>query len=164
MTETEHYPTEERKEAVQNHVKAAERSQNDQPYIDGPETLLSLIQSEKTGFPSMSRHQARLLLTELGENELETWGVANAEYADSKNIFANFNRISDHLGIPPEQVLMVYAHKHMDGITSWVKGNKAHREPITGRINDLRIYLSILYLMNYSREAGLETDSPQGMD
>ena len=130
----------------------------------GPLSLEGAVNREKTGFPWMSRTQALLALEHLSNGELETWGIANNEYADSDNIFANFNRISAHLGIPPEQVLMVYAHKHMDGITSWVKGNKTHREGIVGRINDLRIYLAILYLMNAARESSQITDNPQGMD
>jgi hypothetical protein len=132
--------------------------------IVGPMEPEEPLKREKTGFPWMSRVQALTLLEGLAMDELETWGIANNEYADSQNIFANFNRISDHLNIPPEQVLMVYAHKHMDGITSWVKGNKTHREGIAGRINDLRIYLAILHLMNIAREAGQNTGSPQGMD
>lgn len=131
--------------------------------IMGPLDPEGAVNREKTGFPWMSRKIAMYHLEHLAEEELKTWGIANAEYADSPNIFANFNRLSAHLGIPPEQILMVYAHKHMDGITSWVKGNKAHREPIAGRINDLRIYLAILYLMTVADDNHQRTDSPQGM-
>lgn len=154
-------------EPEQHYIKgrfAVEKVDCEASHTKGPINAKEPLKRELAAFPSMSRNQALAALDELSADELVTWGVANSEYADSPNIFANFNRISAHLGIPPEQVLMVYAHKHMDGITSWVKGNKQHREPISGRIHDLRIYLAILYLMDVARRAEQLTDSPQGID
>ena len=164
MAEMNHKLEEELKALVVDVEKAADEALEDGANAMAHLEAESALEGEKTGFPWMSRHQAIVLLQELSIDELETWGIANNEYADSENIFANFNRLSAHLDISPEHVLMVYAHKHMDGITSWVKGNKTHREGIVGRINDLRIYLAILYLMEAARTGNQTTDNPQGMD
>jgi hypothetical protein len=67
------------------------------------------------------------------------------EYAhQSDNAFANFDRVSNRLGLPREQVLLVYLEKHIDGIHSWVKGHRSQREGVRGRINDAIVYLCLL--------------------
>lgn len=70
------------------------------------------------------------------------------EYArDSDNIFANFERVSEFLNISREQALLVYAIKHLDGITAYVNGHKSQREDVRGRITDLITYLTLLRAM-----------------
>lgn len=67
------------------------------------------------------------------------------EYAHrDDNAFANFERVSERLGIYREQVLLVYLEKHLDGIHSWVKGHRSQREDVRGRINDAVVYLCLL--------------------
>jgi hypothetical protein len=72
---------------------------------------------------------------------------AQLEYASQKNVFVNFERIAAEQGIKREQVLLVYARKHWDGIVSHVRGHKLQREPVRGRIIDLMVYMSILAAM-----------------
>ena len=72
-----------------------------------------------------------------------------AEYAGSSDQLANFYRLSDALGMPPEAVLLVYLTKHLDSIHTYVRGlTTGHSfpasEPITGRIDDALLYLVLL--------------------
>lgn len=67
------------------------------------------------------------------------------EYAGSAaDAFANFNRLSTMLGLDRKEILMVYAYKHWDGIASFIRGHVSQREDVTGRINDLIVYLCLL--------------------
>ena len=70
------------------------------------------------------------------------------EYAhDDGNVFANFNRISNLLGVNRKKVLMTYMLKHIDGVAAYVKGHKSQREDVTGRITDIIVYLMLLWAM-----------------
>lgn len=80
--------------------------------------------------------------------------AGHKEYAGGKaSAFGNFDRLAGELGIQPEEVLWVYAMKHKDGITSWIRGHKSQRESVKGRINDLIVYLILLRGMVERREA-----------
>lgn len=78
---------------------------------------------------------------------LDTSRLAQKEYAhgEEDNCFNNFIRVGQEVDAHPMKVLWVYAMKHKDGIAAWLKGTKSQREPITGRIKDLIIYLFILW-------------------
>ena len=70
------------------------------------------------------------------------------EYAqDIDEIFANFHRIAEAMEVDRKKVLMTYLLKHVDGISSFVKGHKSQREDITGRITDCIVYLMLLWGM-----------------
>ena len=74
--------------------------------------------------------------------------AGQAEYAHaSENAFANFERLSERMGISREAVLMVYAEKHIDGIHSYIQGHKSQREDVRGRIKDVIVYMCLLYGM-----------------
>lgn len=88
------------------------------------------------------------LLHSIQSSEIEVCHQGQVEYAnDPDNIFASFDRISSQLGLTREQVLLVYALKHWDGIVSYVNGHRSQREDIRGRIKDLRMYLALLWGM-----------------
>ena len=70
------------------------------------------------------------------------------EYAQTEdNVFANFERVSESLYLSRQQVLMTYLLKHIDGITSYIKGHQSQREEVTGRITDAIVYLTLLWAM-----------------
>lgn len=76
------------------------------------------------------------------------------EYAHrEENAFANFERVAERLGLSREAVLLVYAEKHMDGIHAYIKGHRSQRESVTGRINDMIVYLCLLRGMVQENEA-----------
>jgi hypothetical protein len=96
----------------------------------------------------MNKRQFADLLVTIQRLESEVREAGQAEYAHGEqNCFANFDRISERLGIPPQKVLLTYATKHWDGITAYVNGHKSQREDIRGRIKDLRLYLALLWGM-----------------
>ena len=70
------------------------------------------------------------------------------EYAhDEKNVFANFERAANLLGVNREKILLTYLLKHIDGIAAYANGHKSQREDITGRITDAIVYLCLLWAM-----------------
>lgn len=94
----------------------------------------------------MSIDQFADYLSKCHERELALCKAGQAEYAhDPSNTFANFERVAAQLGnVTREDVLLVYALKHLDGIVAHVQGHKLQRENIQGRIDDLRLYLALL--------------------
>ena len=86
-------------------------------------------------------------------NIVETRDEGQKEYAhDTSNVFANFERTGESVGITAEQSLLNHLLKHIDGICSYVKGHKSQREPIRGRIKDAIVYLSLLWAMVDNKE------------
>ena len=81
-------------------------------------------------------------------NEIEqTSASGQSEYVLNENAFDNFNRLAAELGIPREQILMVYFSKHRDGVINYLKGQRSQREPVQGRIKDCIVYLLLLWAM-----------------
>ena len=79
---------------------------------------------------------------------IKTRDSGQKEYAhDTENVFANFERVGESLGLTREEVLMVYLLKHIDGISAYVQGHKSQREGVKGRITDAIVYLMLLWPM-----------------
>jgi len=84
------------------------------------------------------------------------------EYANSESDrLANFKRVGANLGQPPETILMVYATKHFDAISHYVKMgcpkvDDRITEPVVGRIYDLQNYLDLLLALLEERHNGDE--------
>ena len=108
---------------------------------------LELSREEKNMFPFLSQEESDEMCGNIVDSEFEVILRARKEYAPGQNIFANFNRVAERLGVSPQVVCLTYALKHMDGITHWVNGNHKQRDSIEGRITDLRNYLLILEQM-----------------
>lgn len=71
--------------------------------------------------------------------------AGQAEYAHSEdNAFANFERVAKAIGISREKVLVTYALKHVDGVKAWLAGHKSQREDVSGRLNDIMVYMALL--------------------
>lgn len=66
------------------------------------------------------------------------------EYANGEDANGNFKRLAPKLGLTPEQVLWVYAAKHIDSIETWLRTREEGMEGIIGRLDDLRNYVDIL--------------------
>ena len=85
------------------------------------------------------------LMANVFEECSELQGAGQKEYAHTDaDAFANFNRVAERIGIDRKAVLMVYAEKHIDGIHSFIQGHKSQREHVSGRINDVIVYLCLL--------------------
>jgi hypothetical protein len=75
------------------------------------------------------------------------------EYAGAdENALGNFERLALMLDINRESILWVYATKHLDGITSYLRGHKSQREDVRGRINDVIVYLILFRAMIDDKE------------
>ena len=123
----------------------------------------ALIASKNDYFPALTEREAQEVYETLRDEEQRMIEVAREEYSSGVNVFANFNRAAERLGISPEKVLMVYLLKHMDGVISWVNGREETREGIEDRIKDLRNYLGLLYQMVIARELEKLSISPEGL-
>lgn len=69
--------------------------------------------------------------------------AGQAEYAHGP-AFGNFNRLEDLTNVDRRGVLWIYLQKHLDGITAFIGGHESQREDVIGRIDDARVYLSLL--------------------
>lgn len=72
---------------------------------------------------------------------------AQQEYAETDNVFQNFEETAERLGISREEVLYVFLDKHLRGVARWIRGVKDQRDAVEGRIIDAINYLIILYAM-----------------
>jgi hypothetical protein len=96
----------------------------------------------------MTREEFAVLLDTIQADERAVREAGQKEYAhDESNAFANFERWGKALNLTREQVLLVYAAKHWDGIVAWVNGHRSQREDVRGRLKDLRMYLALLWGM-----------------
>jgi hypothetical protein len=79
------------------------------------------------------------------KEEIKIFTLKGNEYSGEVNRFANFERLSDELGLHPIEIAWVYAAKHKDSVTSFIKEKKVFsNEDIYGRISDLRNYLILI--------------------
>lgn len=108
-----------------------------------------------------TRNQFDVMVKETFDSIQRLSAGKGAEYAGDKqhdNEHENFDRLSDRLGLSPEQVLMVYLSKHLDSIDTYVSRLSKDpskvpeaSEPITGRIDDAILYLLLLKGMGWRR-------------
>ena len=78
------------------------------------------------------------------------------EYARIENVFQNFESVAKEIDSEREKVLWTYAMKHKDGIAAYLRGHVSQREPVTGRILDLIVYLVILWAMVEQNENAID--------
>ena len=79
------------------------------------------------------------------------------EYSGDDDRLANFRRNAETLGVPMETVWAVYAAKHWDALMQFVKDEHAGKqrermEPISGRVDDLLVYLMLFKAMLQEKE------------
>lgn len=92
-------------------------------------------------------------ITELGVKK-------GGEYAGDEDRLANFRRNGSAIGVPMEVVWRIYAGKHWDAISQYVSdcvsGKKRERmEPLSGRVDDLIVYLLLFKAMLAEAEAAV---------
>jgi hypothetical protein len=117
----------------------------------------------------MNTEQFRQTIDELHKRLVDLTASKGEEYKRREdNQFANFERGAAALGLTREQVLLVYASKHYDSIVTYVKDHASGRpagnyaEPITGRIDDLILYM--LLFRGMVEDAELATDENFALD
>lgn len=85
--------------------------------------------------------------------------LKGGEYAHGDDRLDNFRRNGVDCCLPMETIWRVYAGKHWDAITQYVRDvqfgvERQRLESVTGRINDLLVYLVLLKCMVVERERG----------
>ena len=73
---------------------------------------------------------------------MRTKGIA---YSGQEDELANFKRVAQALKQDPLMIWFVYFMKHIDAITSYIRGEYKDSEPIEGRVIDGITYLFLLY-------------------
>jgi hypothetical protein len=117
--------------------------------------------------PTLSVPEMQAFIEDFFERIRRVREAGQREYAHTDaNVFGNFDRIAAALGLTRETVMMTYALKHMDGIVAFVRGHRSQREHVTGRVEDLVMYLLLLAASEEARgghegaQAVLEAPSP----
>lgn len=88
------------------------------------------------------------------------------EYANSEDRFANFDRLSERLGVSNTIVGWIYLTKHLDAIESYINHSRTYSgETIQGRIVDAICYLTLIAGMiqeqeDFQEEAGQVEEQP----
>ena len=96
----------------------------------------------------MTTKQMNKLMEEILTEIKKTRESGQKEYAhDKDNVFANFERVANTLGIKRETALLTYLLKHVDGVVSYTKGHKSQREDVRGRLTDIIVYTMLLWGM-----------------
>lgn len=85
-----------------------------------------------------------------------------AEYAGNADRLSNFKRGSALIGVTPLQVALIYASKHFDAISTYIRndatgGLQILSEPIEGRFDDL---INYCYLMKALIKEARENEAP----
>lgn len=83
---------------------------------------------------------------EFEENIMAICKTKGKEYSNStEDANANFHKLGKELGMDPKQILWVYAQKHNQAISNFLKEGVSHsNETIEGRIHDAILYHFIL--------------------
>lgn len=82
-----------------------------------------------------------------------------ADYAGDEDALGNFKDAARMLGISPEQVWAVYAHKHISAIMSFCQKGQVESEPIEGRIHDVMVYCVLLLGLIEDRKRDEQDDN-----
>lgn len=67
-----------------------------------------------------------------------------ADYSSGSDRLSNFKENAFQLGLSPVQVWGVYASKHWNAISAYVRKGQVESEPIESRIHDEILYLFLL--------------------
>lgn len=100
-------------------------------------------------------------------NEVRRLGIVKGgEYAGDEDRLANFRRNAEEAGVSMETCWRVYAGKHWDAISQYVRdvqsGKKRPRaEGLAGRADDLIVYLLLFKGMLLEAEASAPVKAPR---
>lgn len=93
------------------------------------------------------------LWNELIDQSAKVFSQKNADYADAGDVLANIKGAAQQLGLSPEQVALVYFHKHIQALTKGMLGQELQSESLEERFVDAENFLAILWALYWeSRE------------
>lgn len=98
-----------------------------------------------------------LLLPQIFEQIRRLAATKGAEYAHGDDRLDNFRRNGSDCGVSMETCWRIYAGKHWDSITTYIKDiqtgtQREYSEDITGRALDLMVYLTLFICMVNERK------------
>lgn len=97
----------------------------------------------------MNREQFDKLARETIESTAQLLITKGAEYAGDADRLSNFKRGAALIGVTPLQVALIYASKHYDAISTFIRNDAQGKtqilsEPIEGRFDDLINYCILM--------------------
>jgi hypothetical protein len=113
---------------------------------------------ERVRFAPRYSHEAYSKLVQATVDQIHELSlVKGGEYAGDVDRLANFRRNGTNLDLPMETVWAVYAGKHWDAISQYVKDlqqkkTRPRSESISGRADDLIVYLILFKAMIEERD------------
>ena len=108
-----------------------------------------------------TQQQLDALIDETIKATMHLMKSKGAEYAHGSDRLDNFRRNAADLDVPPELVWMVYARKHWDSITTYVRDIKDgkqrdYSESIEGRFDDMINYCLLGKAMVQARKQAVQ--------
>lgn len=109
-----------------------------------------VLENGDAGHFSIPRYNE--MIEEVFERCRELGRVKGEEYAGDVDRLANFRRNGAEAGVSMEVCWRIYAGKHWDAISTYIRDTGAgvtrtRSEPIQGRIHDMIVYLLLLHAM-----------------
>lgn len=108
------------------------------------------------------------MVTAMVDKLFDLANTKGAEYAHGNDRLDNFRRNGEECGVPMEVCWRIYAGKHWDAITTYIRDiqtgtQRVRSEPIEGRVLDLIVYLTLLLAIIDERQGGLNvlTETPE---
>ena len=87
----------------------------------------------------------KLINEELLPDCMEIMKSKGEAYSGQEDKLGNFKRCAKLAGVGIKKAWFIYFVKHLDALSSYVRGEYKDSEPIDGRIKDLINYLFLLY-------------------
>ncbi len=106
-------------------------------YLDNTDNVFKYIIKEET----MNRKEFDEFIQNFITEQSNLMKTKGKDYAGDADVLTNFKRIADNIGLSPLEAWYVYASKHWDAITTFVKTTKVTSESIRGRFIDMSNYL-----------------------
>jgi hypothetical protein len=112
----------------------------------------------------MNRTDFEKLARETIESTAQLLITKGAEYAGDADRLANFKRGAGLIGVTPLQVALIYASKHFDAISTYVRNDAQGKmqilsEPIEGRFDDLINYCILMKALVAEQGTPLVTET-----
>ena len=95
----------------------------------------------------MTTDEAEKLIDEILVKCKEIRLSKGTAYAGREDRLGNFKRCASLTGVSPAVALFIYASKHFDALSSYVRGDYKDSETIDGRIADMINYMFLFYAL-----------------
>ena len=124
-------------------------------YFDGAKTPFSAA-DHVLGVTGFNQYQWECLIKDTIARIEQLSKQKGGEYAGDHDRLANFRRNGAAIDLPMETIWRVYAGKHWDAISQYIRDlqhgkTRTRMEPVSGRADDLIVYLILFKAMLIER-------------